>query len=132
MTHHDTFSIRLQKILGFSLPPVAIGLLSYWLRKSHGEVRLENRVLTAPGQPAIPLDSIDELDKGLWEKKGIAYVFYSLPDNVTGKLKLDDFIYQARPIREIVKQIETELKSQDQVIAKVKARISQEPAPATK
>ena len=33
MTHHDTFSIRLQKILGFSLPPVAIGLLSYWLRK---------------------------------------------------------------------------------------------------
>lgn len=122
MSKHDEFSIGLQKLLGFSLPPIGIGLLAYWLRKSRGEIRLENKTLTLPGEPAVGLDSIDELDKALWEKKGIAYIYYTKPDNSTGKLKLDDFIYQARPIRDIVKRIESELKAQDEVIAQAKAQ----------
>lgn len=130
VTQHDTFSITLQKILGFSLPPLAIGLLVYWLYKSRGVIQMNNGVLSAPGHPDVPLANVDELDKGLWEKKGIAYVYYTLPNNATGKLRLDDFIYQARPIRDMVKQIETELKSQDQIIARAKALKDQQASTA--
>jgi len=130
LKRHDDFSIRLQKILGFSLPPIAVGLLIFWLYKSRGEIRLENGILTAPGHPQVPLADIDELDKALWEKKGIAYAYYTLSDNTSGKLRLDDFVYQARPIREIVKQIEDELKSQDQLIAQAKSQQDQQATPA--
>ena len=117
MTRHDEFSILLQKLLGFVLPPVGIGLLVHWLRKSRGQVRLENQVLTLPGSPAVPLSAIDEIDKDLWDRKGIATVYYTLEDNSTGQFILDDFIYQAHPIRAIVRAIEAELQTQDQILA---------------
>lgn len=122
MKQHPEFSIRVQKILGFALPPIGIGLLIYWLRKSRGEISITNRVLNAPGNPPVPIETIDELDKELWDKKGIAYAYYTLPDGTTGKVRLDDFVYQARPIRAIVKQIEVELRSQDQVISEIKIK----------
>src|SRR5215208_4582652 len=62
MEKHPPFRMDVQKALGFSLPPIAIGLLVYWLYKSRGEIRLENGVLSAPGLPPVPLQSIDELD----------------------------------------------------------------------
>ena len=120
LSKHDTFSLGLQKVLGFALPPMALGLLGWWLYKSRGVICLENGLLTAPGHPPVPLASIDELDKGLWEKKGIATVYYTLPGKVTGKVRLDDFIYEAIPVREIVKQVEAELQSQDKIIEQVK------------
>lgn len=118
MTRHEEFSILLQKILGFGLPPIGIGLLVYWIRKSRGEIRLENGVLTLPACPAVPLSAVDELDKELWDRKGIATVYYTLQDNTTGKFMLDDFVYQAHPIRAIVKAIEDELLYQDELLAK--------------
>lgn len=118
MSRHDDFSILLQKLLGFTLPPVGIGLLVYWIRKSRGEIRLENGVFTLPGCPPIPLSSIDELDKELWDRKGIATVYYTLENNQTGKFQLDDFVYQAHPIRAMVKAIEAELLYQDELLAK--------------
>ncbi|HEX2988098.1 MAG TPA: hypothetical protein VHS06_08010 [Chloroflexota bacterium] len=127
MSHHDDFSILLQKILGFTLPPIGIGLLVYWIRKSRGEIRLENGVLTLPGSPAVPLAAIDELDKELWERKGIATVYYTLDNGVTGKFLLDDFIYQAHPVRAIVKAIEDEIQFQDELLAKAEQdRLEQE------
>lgn len=129
MKEHPEFSIRVQKILGFSLPPIGIALLVYWLRKSRGEISIADRVLNAPGNPPIPIDTIDELDKELWDKKGIAYAYYTLADGTTGKVRLDDFVYQARPIRAIVKQIEAELRSQDQVITEIKIKEQSTPTP---
>ncbi|GEM_PF-1853900 len=127
MSYHEEFSILLQKILGFTLPPVGIGLLVYWLRKSRGEIRLENGVLSIPGSPAVSLSSIDELDKELWDRKGIVTAYYTLDDNTTGKFILDDFIYQAHPIRAIVKAIEGELEAQDEVLAQAdKERLERE------
>jgi hypothetical protein len=117
MSRHDELGILVQKLLGFTLPPVGVGLLAYWLRKSRGEVRLENGVLSIPGSPAVPLSSIDELDKQLWDRKGIATVYYTLDDNTTGKFGLDDFVYQAHPIRAIVKAIEGEMQAQDETLA---------------
>ena len=115
--HHEEFSIQLQKILGFSLPPIGLALLIYWLRKSRGEIRLQDGVLTAPTHPPVPVGKIDELDKSLWDRKGIAYAYYTLPDNTSGKVRLDDFIYQAEPIRQIVTRLEAELQRQDEAIA---------------
>lgn len=127
MSRHDEFSILLQKILGFTLPPAGIGLLVYWLRKSRGEIRLENGVLSIPGSPSVSLSSIDELDKDLWDRKGIVTAYYTLDDNTTGKFSLDDFIYQAHPIRAIVKAIENELEAQDEVLAQAdKERLERE------
>lgn len=127
MSRHDEFSILLQKLLGFTLPPVGIGLLVYWMRKSRGEIRLENGVLHLPDMPAIPLSAVDEIDKELWDRKGIVTVYYTLEDNTTGKFGLDDFVYQAHPIRAIVKALEGELQAQDETLAQAeKQRQEQE------
>jgi hypothetical protein len=55
----------------------------------------------------VPLDAITELDKRLWDRKGIAMVSYELPGGGgSGTLKLDDFIYEREPTDEIYKRIE--------------------------
>ena len=131
LKEHPEFSIQVQKWLGFALPPIGLGLLVHWLRKSRGEIRLDKQVLSFPGHPDVPITAVDELDKELWDKKGIAYAYYTLSDNTSGKLKLDDFVYQARPIREIVKQIESELRSQDQTISQAQMKPQGEGASTT-
>ena len=110
---HEEFSIRLQKLLGVALPPIGLGLMIFWLRQSRGQIRLENGVLYAPGHPPVPLAKIDELDKQFWERKGICYAYYDLgtgeAEGKGDRIRLDDFVYQAQPIRDIVKHIEDEI-----------------------
>jgi hypothetical protein len=103
---HTDFDLRLQCVLGFALPPLAVCVLILWLRRSRGEYRLENDILHVPGYPPIPLNSIDSLDKTRWDRKGIAFASYKLPNGKTGIVRLDDFIYEAYPIRDMVKCIE--------------------------
>lgn len=122
-TVHKPFDILLQKMLGFALPPVGMGLLIFWLHRSRGEIRMENAVLTAPGSVPIPIKTIDEMDKTLWERKGIVTVYFTI-EGVSGTLKLDDFVYQATPIRQIVKLIDNDLQAKD-VLA-----LAQPPNPA--
>jgi hypothetical protein len=109
MKYRRDFDINLQRMLGFGLIPVALGLLVFWFRRSGGEFRLENGVLHLPGHPAVPLDTISTLDKTKWDRKGIAYAEYQLPTGEKGRFRLDDFIYDAHPIREIVKQVEASI-----------------------
>ena len=61
-------------------------------------------ILHAPVIPPVPLDAITAVDQRLWDRKGIAYVDYELPDR-KGRILLDDFIYEREPIDEIHKQI---------------------------
>lgn len=113
---HPDFDIQIQRVLGFLLPPLATGVLIMWLRRSRGEYRLENDTLYVPGYPPIPLDTIDSLDKTRWDRKGIAFASYHLPNGKTGIVRLDDFIYEAHPIRDMVKCIE------DSIIARARAQ----------
>ena len=97
-------SLFLQKLLGYSLPPIGILFLIRMLHVSRGEVRLKDEVITAPGHPPVPFTSILELDKRQWDRKGIAYVKYNA-DGRTGTLVLDDFVYEQEPIDAIYDRV---------------------------
>jgi hypothetical protein len=103
--HTDT-DIRFQKVLCFALPPLAIILLIRSLHNSRGSYRLEGTTLHVPGHPPVPFANITEIDKRLWDRKGIAYISYDLGDGRQGKLKLDDFLYDRPPTDEIYQRIE--------------------------
>ncbi|MCS7034782.1 MAG: hypothetical protein NZ561_12435 [Phycisphaerae bacterium] len=90
------------KIFGILLPPLGIAMLLFALYNSRGEIRLTpDDVLHAPGHPPVPLDNLTELDREVWDKKGIAWVKYQLADGKTGEIRLDDFVYERKPIDQI-------------------------------
>jgi hypothetical protein len=100
----------LQKALGFALPPLAILFLIWSLYNSRGTYRLEDQTLSVPGHPPIGLDRIRRIDRKLWDRKGIVYLDYERPDgNGTGRIKLDDFVYDRKPTDLIFERIEAHL-----------------------
>ena len=104
-SHKSDADILLQKIIGFISIPVGLYVLINSIRKSRGEIRLSGETLHVPGRPPITLDCITSVDQRLWDRKGIAYVSYSLSEGRNGKLTLDDYIYQREPIDTIHKRI---------------------------
>jgi hypothetical protein len=103
--HSDT-DILLQKILFFALPPLGLIVLVRALHNSRGEYRLEGTTLRVPGHPPVPFENITEIDRHLWDRKGIAYISYDLGDGRQGRLRLDDFVYERPPTDEIFKRVE--------------------------
>jgi len=95
----------MQKILCFSLPPLGIILLIRALHNSRGEYRLENNALSVPGHPTIDLSNITEVDRRLWDRKGIAFILYE-KDGRQGRIRLDDFVYDRPPTDLIFQRIE--------------------------
>jgi len=108
---HQQKDINIQIALGFLLPPMAIGMLIYWLRISRGTVELKEDTLHAPGHPPVPLANVIGLDDGLWDRKGISYAEYQLADGTKGKIKLDDFVYDRMPIDDIHLLVRESVKS---------------------
>ena len=102
---HPGFDVPLQRILFFALPPLGVIFLIRWLYISRGEYRLEDDTLHIPGHPPVPLDAVTEIDKHLWDRKGIAYISYELADGTRGTVKLDDFIYERDPTDKIYDRI---------------------------
>ena len=103
--HTDT-DIRWQRNLFFMLPPVGLAVLIFALYNSRGRYHLQNDVLSVPGHPPVPLDAITAIDKTHWDRKGIAWLDYELPNGKIGRLRLDDFIYQRVPTDDIYKRVE--------------------------
>jgi hypothetical protein len=103
---HTETDIFLNKLIGWVLPPVGLGILAYALYNSRGEYRLRGHILNVPGHPPVPFDHIRSIDKTDWDKKGIAYVHYETANGTTGRIRLDDFIYERTPTDEIFKRIE--------------------------
>lgn len=94
---HSDFNVNFNRVVGVALPILAIVMLTVVLHRSRGEIRLENQVLTVPGHPPVPFAAITALDTRQWDRKGIAYVEYALPER-KGRILLDDFIYEREPI----------------------------------
>jgi len=105
--HHTDWDIMLQKILFFTLPPLGLALLARWVFISRGAYRLTaDNMLYAPGHPPVSFDNVTELDKRLWDRKGIAYVGYEIAGGKQGRIKLDDFVYDREPTDAIFKRVE--------------------------
>jgi hypothetical protein len=106
---HSDLDLLIQRLLGWGLPPLGLALIVWTLYNSRGAYRLDGLTLSAPGHPAVPLEQIVRIDKTLWDRKGIAYVDYEAPGGETGRIKLDDFVYQQEPTDAIVKRLEEHL-----------------------
>jgi hypothetical protein len=102
---HTGSDIRLQKALAFGLPLLAGAMLAWALHNSRGEYRLAGNTLSVPGHPPIRFEDILEIDKALWDRKGIAYITYKKAGG-KGRARLDDFIYDRQPTDEIYKRLE--------------------------
>ena len=73
-----------------------------WLYISRGTIRLDGSdTLHAPGHPAVPVSTITEINDDLWERKGISYISYEGAEGTAGEIKLDDFVYERKPIDQI-------------------------------
>jgi hypothetical protein len=91
-------AILLQKVIGFVSIPLGLYVLMNALRSSRGKIRLSGQTLQVPGHPPVTFESITSIDQRLWDKKGIAYINYSLSDGKNGQITLDDYKYQRKPI----------------------------------
>ena len=105
-TLHSETDIVIQKLLAFGLPALALFMFGWMRYQSRGEYRLSGETLTVPGHPPVQLSEITEIDKGLWDRKGIAYITYATAAGQSGRLRLDDFIYERDGTDEIFKRIE--------------------------
>ncbi|MDB5320540.1 MAG: hypothetical protein JWN40_2171 [Phycisphaerales bacterium] len=107
MKQHSDTDLLMQKVLAFALPPMGLFVLGWALYYSRGAYRLQDNQLSVPGHPPIPLDAIRSIDRTDWDRKGIAWINYELPNGTARSACLDDFIYQRKPTDDIFKQIET-------------------------
>ncbi len=109
----ESYGILLNQVLAFVLPIGSILMLTRWLTISRGEFRMEHDTLYAPGHPPVPLSAFTEIDDSLWDKKGIAYADYKLPNGTEGTIKLDDFVYDRSGIDDIYALIEEAVDSRE-------------------
>lgn len=93
---HSDLDLLIQKCLGFTLPPCAFAYLWFFMNRSRGAYRFDGKTLQIPGHPPFTLAQITDLDKRLWDRKGIAYLSYNV-NGTKGKATLDDFIYDQKP-----------------------------------
>lgn len=106
---HTETDIALQRFLALALPVAGLILLAWALYNSRDAYRLTGDTLQAPGHPPVPLSAIKDLDERQWDRKGIAYAKYELPDSTRGTIKLDDFVYDRPPIDAIYDRIKAEI-----------------------
>lgn len=102
---HTDWDLMLQRLLFVALPIGGFLVLAWTLHNSRGEYRLDGDILHVPGHPPVHLDQITRIDKQLWDRKGVAYIEYETAGK-SGRLRLDDFVYQAQPTRDIFKRVE--------------------------
>lgn len=103
---HPGLDVPFNKVIGVAMPPLALALLAWVLYNSRGQYLLDGQTLHVPGHPPVPFENITEIDKRLWDRKGIAYIRYDLGDGRKGRLRLDDFVYDRDATDEIYRRIE--------------------------
>ena len=103
---HNDLGILLNRIIGVTLQPLGLLLLGWAFYSSRGQYRLSDGTLEVPGHPPVPLGNVREIDKSKWDRKGIAYVSYDAPGGKSGRLTLDDYIYERDPTDAILERVE--------------------------
>jgi hypothetical protein len=110
-SYHSKTDLLIQRLLAFGLPPLGLLLLIWALYNSRGEYRLADDILYVPGHPPVPLAAVRELDETLWDRKGIALLKYTLASGESGRVKLDDFVYDRVPTDRIYEQIRASMQT---------------------
>lgn len=104
LTHkepHSDLALTIQKMLAGLLPVGGI-LFFLWTRHaSRGTYQLAGDTLQVPGHPPVRLAEITEIDSSKWDRKGIAYLRYQTASGASGRLTLDDFVYEREPTDQI-------------------------------
>jgi hypothetical protein len=90
-------SILCQKILGYPATLLGLYLVFRFLREGKGELRLADDTLHAPGHPPVPIAAITGVNNQKWDHKGVALFDYRLADGKTGRVRLDDFVFDRPP-----------------------------------
>jgi hypothetical protein len=116
---HSADDLRLQRLLGWTLPPLGLAMLAWTFYHSRGRYRLAGETFEAPGHPPVRLSQIKRLDDRLWDRKRIAYAEYDLGNGKTGRIRLDDWIYQQEPTGQIHARIQDALKAQGEPASQV-------------
>lgn len=101
---HEDLGIFLNKLIGIGLQPLGVFVLFWAFYSSRGEYRLSGQTLRVPGHPPVPFDAIRAIDQSKWDRKGIAYIDYET-GGTSGRLKLDDYIYERDPTDQIHERI---------------------------
>lgn len=90
-------SINTQIAIGTFFTPLGLWMLYRHFRATRGEYRLENDIVTVPGHPPIPVDSITAIRNAKWMTKGLASFDYKTPDGKAGTMTLDALAYESKP-----------------------------------
>ena len=105
-TKRATKDIPTQWVMFWITLPVGFYFAIATIRSMGQYVEMEDETLSTHAVKNVRFDQIKELDKRLWEKKGIAFVVYEGGDGKTGRIKLDDWIYERQKIRDMVKKLD--------------------------
>lgn len=104
---HPGYDIPFNIGFGIGLPPLSLLYLAWVLYASRGSYRFDGATLSVPGHPEIPVNSIQNIDRSKWDRKGIAYLYYQpAGSQKLVAVKLDDFVYQRQPTDLIFEEIE--------------------------
>lgn len=106
---HSALDVVVQKLIGYPTLLVGLFLFGRFLIENGGELRLEGDTLHAPRHPPIPLAAITGVSNNRWERKGVAWFDYRLEDGTTGRVRIDDFIFERPPTDKIYERLITQL-----------------------
>ncbi len=92
--------------IGFIFSAMALWCLSVGLPAIGKWIELKDGVLSGKGGPQIPLNTISEIDKQRWEKKGLAKITGTSNDGKAQTMVIDDIKFERGPTDKIMAEIE--------------------------
>ncbi len=122
---YSDWDIRTQKIIAFSLLPIALVYCFSFIRSFGKSIQLQPDAIVASWGQRMAFDSVTALHKGRWKTKGIAVAHYQA-DGKKRKFVLDNWKYSRQPINEMLKAVEQHL-TPDQIIDGVPEPVEEEP-----
>lgn len=102
VAEHNDVDLAWQKILGFMLLPVGVGMVFQLVRVLTTRVELSDAGLKVRGRPTIPFEAMTGIDISRYAKKGFVDLSYS-QDGAAKKVRLDDYVI--REFKPIIEEI---------------------------
>ena len=107
----NIYAIDQQFYMAAGIIPFSLFFLFTLLRQRNAWIEADENGLRNSRNASLRFEEIDKFDKKRWDKKGIAWIHYT---SETGKKKflLDDCNFDYKPIRAIVRLVESHINSE--------------------